>query len=152
MTGQILTAFVATKSDLVAVIGTKVRPATGEQSDALPYVTYQEIDGQTPGGLDGPSGLADRRLQVNAVAASYGQAKLIARLLCGTRADVRFDGFKGSLTVGSVSVDVRRVRLTDMRDVYDQPVHGGSRGEYEVQMDFMVCFDEAAVTAQSAGG
>lgn len=149
MTGQILAAFVASKSDLVARVGDRVRPlAVVPLSDQMPYFVYQEIDGQTIGTLDGPSGLTDRRLQVSAVSESYGEAKLLARLLIGTREDVRFDGFKGTLA----GVSVRRVRLADMRDVYDEPVHGQGRGPSEVQMDFMVCFDEAGIPAANAEG
>lgn len=148
MTGQILTAFVATKNDLVDLIGTRIRPQTGEQSDLKPYLVYQEIDGQPIWSLGGPSGLAQRRLQVNVVASSYGEAKLIARLLCGTKDDIRFDGFKGPLA----GVNVQCVQLVDIRDVYEQPQSGQARGCFEIQLDFMVAFDESAITAASFEG
>ncbi len=148
-----MAAFVATIPDLVAQIGEKVRPATADLDDAAPYLTYQGIDGQTIGGLDGPSGLADRRLQVNVVGSSYGQANFVARLLVGTRDEITdlptgFDGFRGTLD----GVDVRRVRLVDWRDNYEMPEAAEQRGIYEIQLDFMIAFDEATVSAGQVGG
>lgn len=153
MTGQILTAYVASQPDLVSRVGDRVRPVGADTDDALPYLTYLDVDGQRPGGLDGPSGLADGRLQVNVVAATYGEAKLLARLLAGTRDETTdlptgLDGFKGTLG----GIDVRRVKLEDVRDTSENPVSGQQRPLYEIQLDFMVAFDEAALAASAAEG
>lgn len=148
MTGQILAAFVASQSDLAELVGTRVRPITADVPDVRPYLTYQEIDGFAIDALDGPAGINDTRLQVNIVSASYGQAKLIRRLLCGTKDDVRFNGFRGTLA----GCDVRRVRLVDWRDEYETPQSGEARGPYEIQLDFMIAFDEGAVLAEDWEG
>ncbi len=68
------------------------------QNAQLPYTIYQRIDGNRWGSLDGPSGLAQSRFQVDSYDATPEAAITMAEKVCQ-----RLDGYSG--TIGGVRID-----------------------------------------------
>src|SRR5262245_54433779 len=110
MAGRFITAFVASKADLVALVGDRVRPVGGEQATDVgkDYITYQQIDAAPVGELsDYSADLSVDRYQVSIIAAGsraadYTRIRKIARLLKGVRGDRRLNGFRSAGIIGGV--------------------------------------------------
>lgn len=141
MIEKFVVAYVATKPDLVALVGDRVRAGQDRTEDVgKDRIYFFQVDGPRLKSLKGPSGLAMPRLQFGIISADYGRAKLIARLLAGTKGDERLNGYKGTLA----GIDVRSFLLTDERALTLPPQGGQGIGETEVQQDYSVCWDEQA--------
>jgi hypothetical protein len=84
-----------------ALISGRCWPVEAAQAPDYPYTTYQVITGDSDYAMEGASGLARRRLQVNCDGGDADQAQALARAVTA-----RLGGFKGKVTVASVSPPV----------------------------------------------
>lgn len=121
---------------LVEITGSAaVHPLRAPQNARPPYTIYQRIDGDRFGTLTGPSGLAQKRIQVDCYDVSYEDAKLAAETI-----RQRLDGYSGTVAgvrIGGVSL------LTDLPDQED------SEGETEtgqpavrISKDYLFTYEE----------
>lgn len=86
-------------------------PLMAPQNVRPPYRIYQRIDGTRFGSMDGPSGLAQARIQVDSYAPTYEAAKLDSETVRQA-----IDGFSGTIAgirIGGVS------QLLDLPDQID---------------------------------
>lgn len=113
-----------------SIVSTRIYPFTAPQGITRPFITYQRISGVRWRSVDGPSGMAVPRVQVDAYSPTYAGVKALATAIRQT-----LDGYRG--TVGGVRVG--DIALETDRDFYedavDPPLH-------RVSMDFMVTHDE----------
>lgn len=135
--GPFLSAWVATQSDLVLLVGTRVVPWKRLQGTELPAIVYQEISGTGIGHLVGLSGLDWAVYQIDCYAATYKQARAIAALVRGRKGDPRLDRYVGTLA----NTTVRAIFCQDQRDGPENPQHGDDAGTCCVQLDMKCWFD-----------
>lgn len=123
---EFLVAWVVTQmDDLLPILGgaddLRVSPYQGARKDPQSRVTFMIVSGHDEGTLSGPSGLKKERWTVDCWGEKPIDARTLARLMAGTKADRRLDGYSG--TLGGLTVQC--IRLLDERDE-SQPLGPGS--------------------------
>ena len=116
------------------LVGARIYPLAAPQNPTYPLITYQRISGPRWTTMDGPTGMAQPRIQVDAFATTYAGAKALATAIRTT-----LDGHRGTVTVTGGTVRVGGIRLETDQDLYEADVNPKL---YRVQMDFMVTHDE----------
>lgn len=111
-----------------ALVSTRVYPLAVPQQVDLPAVAYQRISGPRLLAHDGPTGLAEARVQVTCHAATYIAAKGLADAV---RAAV--DGYAG--TTGGVEFE--RIGIESEVDGYAETYERAT-----VRLDLTVCYLE----------
>lgn len=137
---KFLTAFMESQADVAALIADRFYPIHAVQTDTRPYVTYQTITGGSMHTLGGPEGVEFETVQLNIVADTDVQAKRIARLIAGTKGDVRLNCFRGV----KGGVVVKGCWLEDQRNMPGPITHAQGRAPAEVQQDYRIWVDEFA--------
>jgi hypothetical protein len=99
-----------------------------------PRIDYMLASGTPVHSFAGPSGLNGERWQLNCWGATAAQARLVARLVAGTKQDRRLDGFQGTLA----NLTVQACLLLDNRDVSQQMSPGTDVPTFCQQLDFHV--------------
>lgn len=117
-----------------ALVGARIYPLTAPQKPTYPLITYQRISGPRWTTLDGPTGIAQPRIQVDAYATTYAGAKALAAAIRQT-----LDGYRGAVSTTAGNVRIGGVRLETDQDLYEDDVDPAL---YRVQMDFMVTHEE----------
>ena len=112
----------------VKAITTRCYPGKIPQNPEYPLIVYHKVTGMRDHHLQGPSGLAHPRFQVEAWATTYDAAKALANAIRGA-----LDGYKG--TVGAVAIG--SILIESERDVYEEAVSC-----HRVIMDFFVWHSE----------
>ena len=112
----------------VKAITTRCYPGKIPQDPTYPLIVYYKVTGMRDHHLQGPSGLAHPRFQVEAWATTYDAAKTLANAI-----RTALDGYSG--TVGTV--DIRSILIESERDVYEDAVSC-----HRVIMDFYVWHSE----------
>ena len=97
----------------VSAITTRCYPATLPQDPIYPLILFSKVTGMRDHHLQGPSGLAHPRFQVEAWATTYDAAKTLANAIREA-----LDGYKG--TVGTVVIG--SILIESERDVYEDAV------------------------------
>jgi hypothetical protein len=93
-------------SGLSALVSTRVYPGSRPQGSALPAVVLNRISGGPGYADDGETGLTNTRIQIDCWAATYGQAKLVARAVTASLSD--FQGTIGNTVFCSVMLEDER--------------------------------------------
>jgi len=65
-------------SGVTTLVDTRIYPELAPQKAALPYVVYTRVDSEHLMTKDNAAGLANARIQINSVAATYLKAKQLA--------------------------------------------------------------------------
>lgn len=134
MSEAAILALLKASAAVTALVGSgsnaRIYAMTAPQRVTTPYVTYQRISGERWRTMDGPTGMAQPRIQVDAFATTYAGTKAL-----GTAVRQALDGYRG--TIGGVRVGGIAI-MTDM-DLYESDVDPKL---YRVSMDFMVTHDE----------
>jgi len=112
----------------VKAITTRCYPGKIPQNPEYPLIVYYKVTGNRDHHLQGPSGLAHPRFQVEAWATTYDAAKALANAI-----RVALDGYKG--TVGAVAIG--SILMEAERDTYEDVVSC-----HRVIMDFFVWHSE----------
>lgn len=115
-------------NNTVKAITTRCYPATLPQDPTYPLILFSKVTGMRDHHLQGPSGLAHPRFQVEAWATTYDAAKALANAIRGA-----LDGYKG--TVGTVRIG--SILSESERDVYEDAVSC-----HRTIMDFFVWHSE----------
>ena len=97
----------------VAAITTRCYPAKLPQNPTYPLILFSKVTGMRDHHLQGPSGLAHPRFQVEAWAATYDAAKTLANAI-----KVALDGYAG--TQGAVKIG--SILIESERDSYEEAV------------------------------
>lgn len=118
-----------------ALIGSRVYPNAAPQDipdDQLgPHVIYFKVSSVPERHLGGPSAPTQTRLQVDCYARSYATAQDIAHALREAT-----DGYSGTVEGNDGSLELRSVRLEDMRDIYEFTTE--ETGWHRVSCDFLI--------------
>lgn len=97
-----------TTASAAALVGTRVYPVLAPQNVAYPCLTWQRISRTEVDSLQGPSGYADVRIQVDCWAKTYSQARALAKAV---RADL--NGWDND------GLPIADCRLDSDRDLFD---------------------------------
>jgi hypothetical protein len=111
--------------EVAGLVGTRVYPVTLPQTVTLPAVSYLRVLAQHSHTYEGPCDLARARIQIDAWAAAYGQAKAVAEAIRHALAHFQ-------------DATVQAALATTERDLYEPDVR-----TYRVSSDWFVWFSEA---------
>lgn len=77
-------------ADLALIVGDRIYPSLAPDGVVRPYITFRGVSGQSLGSLDGPSGIAQDRYQVDCWSMNLLEASGIRELV-----RLAFQGFRG---------------------------------------------------------
>jgi hypothetical protein len=120
-------------SSVAALVFDRIFPNVVPQGEAMPALTFQQISFPRDMTADGPSGLANPRIQVNAHATTYSGAKTLA-----VAVREALNGYHG--TVNGIVI-----QLISLQDEGDVPVVNAGVDvltRYGKRLDFEVWFIE----------
>jgi hypothetical protein len=128
---------------LVAIVGTRIGPATGEPvfdaGQGITHITYRRVDTIDHVHMTAASGLQFTRIQVDCFSKSYSTTKSMIELLRSATL-----GYSGTVTVGSDTVNVQEIQLENAFDAYVQPKSGQGIGLYKASID-VILFHNASI-------
>ena len=113
MIGKAIFARLGAVSAVTALIASRVYPFPAPADGARPYVTYQMIGNPRERALDGVTGLARARMQLNCWAVTPVEAESLAEAVRQA-----LEGYAG--TAGGVTV--KHARSEDEGDLFDEAV------------------------------
>lgn len=108
-----------------------------KDADILPYIVGMVVDKQHAHHLQGASGIAWTRLQLNIVGANYRSAKETADVV-----RMALDGFRGAVDVNGEMVQIKHCMLDMEQDNFDPPVDGSQKGRHQVIQDWKIANEE----------
>jgi hypothetical protein len=111
---------------LAALIGERLTPGVRTQGAPLPALVFNLISDLPDYSNDGPTGLTQARIQLDAYGATYAEAKAVARA-----ANARVSGWRG--TVGGWAI--QGVFQQNARDTFN---HDAPEKIHGVSTDFIV--------------
>lgn len=132
-----LVAYLTGVPGIAAQVGSRIYPAPAPEDVTYPLIVYQRISTVRVRSLNGPAQLAKARVQINAHAATYSAAKLLADEIRNA-----LDCFQG--TMGTVNVS--GCFLQDDGDLPDISPDLLANRVYGVRMDFLVGYQETLPT------
>lgn len=113
-----LRAFLLADAAILALVADRVFPIVLKPGETQTSIVYIRISGQGDHWMQGSSGLARPRYQIDCWAQTPGAANALANLV-----KERLDGYRGPMPYGSNSpqdfVTVQGVFFTDEREDYD---------------------------------
>jgi hypothetical protein len=123
-----LYAHLSADATVAALVETRIYPLGAPQDAAMPNLAYQRISGAPGLAHDGPSGLAEARIQITCMAETYAGAKALA-----TAVRNRLHGWRG----GWGQVPVGAAMIDSERDDYSQPFKASV-----VRLDVVVLYQD----------
>lgn len=123
-------ALLSGDAGVASIAGDRIFPQIAPEDVDSPFVTYQRISGPRIKSMDGPSRLAQPRIQIDAYAESYAQVKALSLAI-----RKRLDGYRGTVSgvrIGGISLETDQDFLEDNMD---PKLH-------RVSMDFFVMHRE----------
>ncbi len=120
--------YIIVNNSTVKAITTRCYPATIPQNPEYPLVLYMKITGVRSHHLQGPSGSAHPRFQVEAWAATYAEVKALANAIREA-----LDGYSGTVS----GCKVRSILIQSERDSYESAVEC-----HRVIQDYMIWHNE----------
>ncbi len=109
------------------LIGNRLYPLMLPEAAMFPAASYQLISAIEQYTLDGPLGLTQARLQIDAWGQTYGSAKILAAAIHAV-----LNGYDGTLDEGTAVFEIERDQATDGFDPNSRL--------YRVQSDFMILY------------
>jgi hypothetical protein len=115
-------------SGVAAIVATRVFPGSRPQGSALPAAVLNRISGGPEYADDGEVGLEQGRMQIDCWAATYGEAKLLARAVTAC-----LSAFEGTINTTTFEF----IELENERDLREG---GGNSADYPFRtaLDFVV--------------
>jgi len=110
--------------------GGRVYALQAPQNSKTPFVVFQRIESERWRSVNGPSGMAQARLQVDAYGDDYYTVKELAADI-----EAALDGFRGTVEFDGGSVNIGGISLQTDEDLLDQtmpPQLYRNRAEYLV--------------------
>lgn len=139
-----LYTYLQTKTLITALIGDRLYVENAPQGVAHPYVTYEVTDSVPTAHLGGASAYADDQFSFSIHAdmpEDRDAVKEALRNILHTRRNVQLTD------AGSVTINIRSITLTHVKDSHQQPVDGSeTNGLYECEMDFTIIYYETVPT------
>jgi len=132
---EALVAYLLANGGVSTLIGTRCHPQKLPERPTYPALRYTQLDGPRDMHMQGASGHATPRYQLDAFATTYAQAKALAKAV-----RLALNGFSGTMG-GAGGVEVDAVFLVDERDLYDDDTE--PEGLYAVSQDFEIHAHEA---------
>ena len=117
-------------ADILALVSSRVYPMKLPQGWTLPAITYQRVSGARDHCLNGASGRARPRFQIDCWAEDYDGVKDLA-----DKVRLCLHGFKGDIDTES---DVGGIILEADRDIWEESIDA-----FRVSMDFIIPHFEA---------
>ena len=114
--------------DTVKALTTRVYPVALPQSPQYPLILYTKITGMRDHHLQGPSGHAHPRFQIEAWAKTYTEAKTLADAIREA-----LDGYSGT----AAGTKIGSCLIESEQDIYESEVEA-----FRVIMDFFVWHEE----------
>lgn len=127
-----LRAFLLADAAIAALVSTRIYPIRIPAGIKAASIVYARVSGAGDYSMEGPSGLAQHRLQLDSWALSSDAAVTLANLV-----KVRVDGYSGVMGTGGNAVNVQGVFQTDLREDYDAATE-----LHRVGRDFMFAYEE----------
>lgn len=123
-------SLLTTDSSVSSLVGTRLYPLLAPQDAATPFIVYQRVSASRWTSLEGPSGMAQPRIQIDAYTSTYAAAKTLA-----TAIREKLSGYRGT---------VAGTRIGGITLITDQDLIENEKDPklYRVSMDFMVTHDE----------
>ncbi len=103
---EAVTAHLLASAGVTALVGQRVTWLERPQASALPAIVLQRIGGQPDYAMDGPTGLAQSRVQVDCWGGAYATAKAVARAVVEGLSGASFAG--SGMTVHGTFFDNER--------------------------------------------
>lgn len=134
-----LKTYLKTITNITNLIGVgtaaRIYPTRPAKPVALPYIVFEVFEGSSAEHLDGISGIAKNRIQLDAYAATSGAAHALAEKIRLAPLQM-YRGLMGSTFVNNTSSNggYRRGSVP--------PVKGGHKLEYWVSRDYMITYSE----------
>lgn len=135
---QALVTYLSGLQGLADLVGDRISPLRHRMGVDYPRVRYQVVSHQRVRSASGPCGQGQARLQLDCLARSYEEAYQVARLVVGTKAEPRMDGYTGAW--GDYHID--EARVDDWADDWDEPIEGDEEGVYRHRLDVLVTYTE----------
>lgn len=110
-----LRAFLLADGAIAAVVGTRVYPLRMPQGETQASIVYTRVSGEGDYTMQGPTGYARPRIQIDAWASSANAAVALSNLIRD-----RLDGFRGVMGSGADAITVRGVFVADEREGFDE--------------------------------
>jgi len=124
------------------LVGTDIYPQMAPQDTDLPYAIYNIIARRHMNNMAAASGQLEVGIQVDWFAAGIQEVMT----LCDAAREA-IDGYtNGTVTVGSDTITISRIKLEDERDGFEIPTAGESLGVYHRMQDYTVWCTESIPT------
>ena len=128
-------AILSNDAATAALVSDRIVPIIQRDGVATPFLTY-EIDSSTiDHDLSGPSLLNSKNIRIIAYDETYAMTRALERVVQGA-----LDGFKGDVTVGLDTVDIRNINWEDSQDAHYSAVDGGDVGVHSVELVYQVYY------------
>lgn len=125
-----LRTYLLADSTISNLIGTRMYPVVLPQSPTYPAVSYSTISAQRGHNMQAPDGLAAQRIQVDAWALTYAQARSLSDAIRN-----RIDSFRGSMG----STKVQGIFFDTERHLNEQD---GSTVFYRIETDYIAWHED----------
>lgn len=125
---KVLNDFMLADAAVAGLADTRMYPVKLPPSAVFPAITYFRVSTDRDETLDGPTGRAGARIQTSAWGNTYAEAKQLAEAI-----RLRLNGYRGPMTDGTDTVDVKRVSLITENDLHDD-----ARDVFQVVQDWLI--------------
>ena len=121
------------------LISTQFYPAQASASADEPFVLYTRVSSNYEDFLDGVDADAagSCNVQLDIFGSGYDNARTVADALRAA-----LNGYSGTVTSGSDSLAVNRIRLVNENDEFDNPENGRGAGTFRIAQDYEIYFKE----------
>jgi hypothetical protein len=128
---EALRAYLLADLTLAGLVGTRVRPGSFAETDAMPGVTYKVVTDAPGHHLTAATGLSEARVQLDSWARTIGECAAVK-----ARLQLLLDGWADRPATYGVEV-VRAEKLSEV-DLHEPPVPPSEYWLYHISMDFRV--------------
>lgn len=146
---EALVSFLRVSPNVTSLIGgepgARIYPEEAPQDAEYPHITYQLIDCPQFYHLEGPSGIAYPRIQVDCWAKGPTGKRQVVELAeavrtakGGNNANKNLDGFAGYMS----EIRVHRCELVDRTYSSEPPVHANEHPFRRASLDFVIHYSE----------
>lgn len=127
--------YLTSKSAITDLVGTRVYPHHLPQSNTVyPALTIQLIDSQHVHHLQGASGVATARVQIDCWSDMLSEVVTLAEAVRNA-----MQGFSGTMD----GVNVHFIQLAGTRNVHEAPQDGSDNWTYRKTCDYMIKYTES---------
>jgi len=121
-----------TDTSITTIVEGRIYPTVAIQRQKTPHIVYTAISTLHHESMEGSSGLAAKRFQIDSISEVYATAKQVSELV-----RLRLQGFIGLMGTMIDKVRVDLVEADDTRDGYNDDME-----LYVCQSDFIVHYEE----------